>query len=269
MTAKPKTMENKNTFQNMIEDYEAARPGYPTELYRDIIEFSALHAGAKILEIGAGPGQATEYFVKTRYDITALEISEKQVRFLEDKFSQHRNFHGICSTFEDYSCAEETYDLIFSATAFHWIEPAVGYPKAHALLKQNGVMAVFWHLASIIEPETEMLRNIGDIYRTYAPELDDYISREEGEELHLRRIAQLQTEGLLCNPVTKIYRWKDEYPTERYLKLMNSHSDFHSIGDDARAAILSQTASYIDRNGGRITIPQEVRLYMAKKRDQS
>lgn len=267
MTTKPIILEDKDRFQNIIENYEVARPGYPAELYRDIIEFSALHEGAKILEIGAGPGQATEYFVKNRYDITALEISEKQTQFLRNKFARFRNFHCIDSIFENFVSTEGTYDLIFSATAFHWIEPAIGYPKAYKLLKKSGVMAVFWHLASIIEPETEMLRNIRDIYRTYAPELDDYISREEGEELHMLRITQIQTEGLFHNPVTKTYCWDDEYSTERYLKLMNSYSDFHAISDDARKAILRQVAAYIDRNDGKITVPQEVRLYMVKKED--
>jgi hypothetical protein len=126
-------------------------------------------------------------------------------------------------------------------------------------------MAVFWHLASIIEPETEMLRRIRDIYRTYAPELDDYISREEGEVLHQRRMKEIQTCGLFQNPISITYRWNDVYDTERYLKLMNSYSDFHAISKDARNAILTQTADYINRNGGKITIPQEVRLYMARK----
>ncbi len=258
-------MENKDVFQDIISDYEAARPGYPPELYRDIVEFSSLADTSKLLEIGAGPGQATEYFVKNDYDITALEISEKQIRFLRDKFAEYPNLSCVCSTFEDFTSPKETYNLIFSATAFHWIQPEVGYPKAYNLLQPNGVMAVFWHLASIIEPETEMLRRIRDIYRTYAPELDDYISREEGEVLHQRRMKEIQTGGLFQNPISKTYRWNDVYDTERYLKLMNSYSDFHAISKDAREAILSEVAAYIERNGGRITIPQEVRLYMARK----
>ncbi|NLI54579.1 MAG: methyltransferase domain-containing protein [Clostridiales bacterium] len=258
-------MENKDVFRTIIDDYAAARPGYPPELYRDIVEFAALREGAKILEIGAGPGQATEYFVQNRYDLTALEISEEQVRFLKSRFSRHQNFHCACSAFEDYACAGETYDLIFSATAFHWIGPEVGYPKAYYLLRQNGVMAVFWHLASIVAPGTEMLRHVRDIYRVYAPELDDYISREEAQELPLHRIAQMQTGGLFQTPVSRVYRWNDEYDTARYLKLMNSYSDFHAVSREARTAILGNAAAYIDDNGGRIMIPQEVRLYMAKK----
>lgn len=258
-------MENKDVFRNIIDDYEAARPGYPPELYRDIVEFAALRQDAKILEIGAGPGQATEYFVKNGYDVTALELSTEQVRFLERKFAGDRNFRCVCSAFEDYACEAKSLDLIFSATAFHWIQPEIGYPKAYGLLRTNGAMAVFWHLASIVAPETEMLCRVRKIYRAYAPELDDYISRAQAEELHRLRIVQMQTGGLFQNPVSKIYRWNDEYDTARYLKLMNSYSDFHAIGGTARTAILNSTAEYIDSRGGWITIPQEVRMYMARR----
>nr|WP_312578002.1 methyltransferase domain-containing protein [Sedimentibacter sp.] len=258
-------MENKDVFREIIDDYEIARPGYVIELYNDITEYSMIKNDAKILEIGSGPGQATDYFVKNQYNITGLEISEKQVQFLVDKYSKYHNFNSICSTFEDYNCLNETYNLIFSATAFHWIEPEIGYPKAYNLLKKNGVMAVFWHLASIIEPKDEMPNQIRKIYQKYAPELDDYINLDEAEDMHTLRISQIQINNLFSNPVSKIYRWDDEYTTDRYLKLMNSYSDFHDIGSDKQKAILYSVADYIDSKGGKIVVPQEVRLYMAKK----
>jgi SAM-dependent methyltransferase len=260
-------MENKDIFRDIISDYEAARPGYPDALFQDIISYAGLNPDARILEIGAGPGQATACFVKNQYDLTALEISDKQVQFLKGKFSHCPLFHCECSTFEDYICDPETYDVVFSATAFHWIQPEVGYPKAFNLLKDDGVVAVFWHMASIVEPQTEMLKQIREIYRSFAPELDDYVSLDEAESLHQLRISQIQTQQLFHDPITKIYRWDDEYSTERYLKLMNSYSDFHSIGVGNQKAILKHVADYIGNNGGKIVIPQEVRLYMAKKTD--
>ena len=220
---------------------------------------------AKILEIGSGPGQATEYFVKNRYSITGLEIEEKQVQYLLKNILNIIISILLCSSFEDYDCLKETYDLIFSATAFHWIKPEIGYPKAYDLLKRNGVMAVFWHMSSIIEPKTEMLNEIRNIYRKFAPEFDDYISLDEAEDLHNLRISEIQTNNLFDKPVSKIYRWDDEYTTERYLKLINSFSDFHDIDNDKKKAILETVADYINSKNGKIVVPQEVRLYMAKK----
>jgi SAM-dependent methyltransferase len=224
-----------------------------------------LKSDAKILEIGSGPGQATDYFVKNRYSITGLEIEEKQVQYLLEKYSKFPNFNSICSSFEEYDGLTETFDLIFSATAFHWIKPEVGYPKAYNLLKEKGVIAVFWHLSSIIEPKTEMLIEIRNIYRKLAPEFDDYLSLDEAEELHNRRISEIQTNNLFNKPVAMVYRWDDEYTTERYLRLINSISDFHGLDIGKQKAILETVADYINSKNGKIIVPQEVRLYMARK----
>lgn len=258
-------MENKQVFQDIIRDYEAARPGYPDELFCDIIEYADLSASTHLLEVGAGPGQATEHFVRNNYDITALEISEKQVSFLNEKYANQHNFRSVCATFEEYPGEEASYDLIFSATAFHWIDPEIGYPKAFRLLKENGVIAVFWHLASIIEPKAELLQSIRAVYRRHAPQLDDYLTDAEAEALHQRRLNEIQTQGLFRSPVAKVYRWDDVYTTQRYLRLMNSYSDFHSIDSSARNAIMRDVSALIDQAGGSIVIPQEVRLYMARK----
>lgn len=258
-------MEDKHVFKDVISDYEVARPGYPIELFNDIVNFSRLKNDANILEIGSGPGQATDYFVKNRYSITGLEIEEMQVQYLLKKYSMYNNFNAICSSFEEFDGLNEDYNLIFSATAFHWIKQEVGYPKAYDLLKKNGVMAVFWHLSSIIEPQTEMLIEIRNIYKKYAHEFDDYISLEEAEDLHKQRISQIQTGNLFTNPVSKTYKWNDEYTTERYLKFINTISDFHNLSDDKKKAVLEAVEEYINSNNGKIIVPQEVRLYMAMK----
>ncbi len=71
-------MGNNHVFKDIISDYEIARPGYPIELFNDIVNFSVLKNNARVLEIGSGPGQATDYFVKNLYSITGLEIEEFQ-----------------------------------------------------------------------------------------------------------------------------------------------------------------------------------------------
>ena len=258
-------MENKEIFQTIIPDYEAARPGYPDALFADIAAFATLDHTAKILEIGAGPGQATEFFVQQGYDVTALEISQKQVQYLSNKFAAFPRFHSVCSKFEEFQGEPESYDLIYAATSFHWIEPEEGYEKAFRLLKNRGIVAVFWHMASIVEPRTELQRQIRTIYYKHAPQLDDYLTEAEAEELHQQRLIQIQTKNLFDSPVSRIYRWQDAYYTQRYLQLMNSYSDFHSINSTTRNAILRDVSTLIDRAGGTILIPQEVRLYMAQK----
>lgn len=218
-------MDKRTTFNKIISDYAVARPGYPIELYNDIIEFSMIKPNARILEIGSGTGQGTEYFVKNGYNITALEIGDKQVQYLLEKYSAYNNFSSIHSSFEEFDCSSDSFDLVFSATAFHWIEADIGYLKAYNLLKDNGTLAVFWQMSSIIKHETELFNEISKIYQKYVPELDELKSTEEIEDIHNLRISQVQTNNLFHKPYFKIYNWNDEYTTEKYIRLLNTYSN--------------------------------------------
>ena len=257
-------MRNKDVFQTIIEDYAAARPGYPDALFCDIVAFAALPEHARILEIGAGPGQATGYFVRQGYDVTALEISEAQTAYLRQRFADFPNLHCVCSPFEDFAAEDDSFDLVFSATAFHWIDPQIGYPKSYRLLKEGGVLAVFWHMESVVESQTEPEKNVRAIERRHAPELEDF-TEEQANEVHQQRLQLSQTQNLFGEPDYKEYRWVDSYSTERYCKLINSYSDFHSIRSEQQTAILEETAAYLNQHGGTIEIPQLVQLYLSKK----
>jgi hypothetical protein len=48
--------------------------------------------------------------------------------------------------------ASERFDLVFAATAWHWIDPAVGYPRAWRLLRPGAYLAI-WS-ASHVFPES-------------------------------------------------------------------------------------------------------------------
>lgn len=78
-------------------------------------------------------------------------------------------------------------------------------------------------------------------------------------------MAQMGTDGLFGPVETRIYRWSEEYAAGRYLRLLNSYSDMHEIGEDKREAIFEDVAAYFTRKGGSIGVPMEVRLYMASK----
>jgi lysyl-tRNA synthetase class I len=110
-----------------------------------------------------------------------------------------------------------------------------------------------------------MLIEIRNIYRKLAPEFDDYISLDEAEDLHNQRMSEIQTNNLFDKPVSMVYRWDDEYTTERYLRFINSISDFHDLDNDKKNAVLDAVADYINSKNGKIVVPQEVRLYMARK----
>lgn len=130
-------------FNDIVENYDSIRPEYPLELFHDIFNYSENTTRKSALEIGAGTGKATTPFLSAGYDVTAVEIGSNMADFLIKRFSDHEKFNVVISSFEDAVLQENSYDLIYAATAFHWIDVKIGCPKALRLLKDGGTIALF------------------------------------------------------------------------------------------------------------------------------
>src|SRR5262249_54216642 len=80
--------------------------------------------------------------------------------------------------FEDVELPEGTFDAVFSGTAFHWVEPHVGWPKAARLLKPHGLLALLV-LSGSREPHTAAFEDeLIEVGEKYIPGADRHPSRE-------------------------------------------------------------------------------------------
>ncbi len=299
-------MELKETFNHVIHDYEYARPHYPPQLFSDIADFTkhgevnfaghgkndfaghgenvlsgtpatirrdtwepaaqvacAVWRGADILEVGAGTGQATAPFAHAGARLTLLELGAEQAAYLAKKFPEARS---VCTPFEAFDAEGNSFDLIFSATAFHWIPAELGYPKARRLLRPGGTLAVFWHNSSVTHFTDAMHSRIRALCRPYSPTLYEGLTPEGFAAVHEKRLRQIAC-GFSQPPVCRDYRWLDVYDADRYVALLNSYSDFQLLEEAARKALLYEIRACIESNGGAVEVPQHVRLYLVRKED--
>ena len=118
-------MDLRLTFNEVSAEYDNLRPRYVDELFTDIIQFSAIDKTKRALEIGIGTGQATLPFLKTGCDLTAIEIGDKLAQYSRGKFATYEHFKVLNQDFESVSLEDNSYDLIYSASAFHWIPPGL------------------------------------------------------------------------------------------------------------------------------------------------
>lgn len=130
-------------FDEIVNSYEAMRPGYPDDLFRDVLEFADSEKGKNAIEIGAGTGKATTPFLHAGYNVTAIELGANMASFLTNKLKGHSAFNVIEASFENAVLKENHFDLIYAATAFHWVDPEIGCPKAYRLLTNGGTIALF------------------------------------------------------------------------------------------------------------------------------
>lgn len=245
-------------------DYDAVRPGYPAELVDDIISLSAIPEGGSILEIGCGTGQATIPFARHGYTMLCLDIGKDLAAIAAQKCRPYPPVKFQMTSFEDWHPEGQTFDLVISATAFHWIPPQIGYPKIAQILEFRGTMALFWNLHP--PPYTGFFSAVQQVYRRVVPEWGDPRNGPSTEERIRSRETTINESGLFEPVLVRRYPWTETYSTESYLRLLNTYSDHLALDESRRQKLFEGIGDLIEREyDGVVTRPYLSVLYIAKK----
>ncbi len=264
-------MDLRLTFNMDAPTYDRFRPTYTNELFDDVIRFSSLDRNKRALEIGIGTGQATLPFLRTGCKVTAIEIGDKLAQFSREKFAEFKSFEVINQDFESVPLNKDAYDLIYSASAFHWIPQETGLPKVYGLLKSGGVFSWFSNQPAPAEEHTHIHEEFQKVYRKHSqffrenkplPSLQ--LRRQQAEEKRLNRSSTLKQYGFV-DVNDKLYYSARTFNAEDYATLISTYSDHKAMPDDIRIPFLREIADIIDRCGGEFTLSDTIILCMAKK----
>ena len=116
-------MDLRETFDLAAELYDRVRPGYPGRLYVDLLLTIGLQPGARALEIGPGTGQATKEMARAGLAVTAIELGEKLAAVARRNLASYPACWVEVADFHTWPLPEQRFDLVYSATAFHWLNP--------------------------------------------------------------------------------------------------------------------------------------------------
>ena len=257
-------MENRTTFNEDAANYDRWRPRYCTELFGDIIAHSMLDGKKCAVEIGCGTGQATEPFLKTGCAVTAVELGENLARFAAEKFAKYENSNVENVAFEDFGYQKSSIDLIYSATAFHWIPADIGYPKAFDMLKNGGSLALFWNRPG--RERDALGERLDEIYTRYTAD-----GKRQKDESNVRPPAHgkgvidtMIKHGFQDAQYRKYYNTR-VFSSRDYLSLLDTYSDNITMQPSDRAQFYEEIAAVIDDFGGSIDIHDTMHLYLARK----
>jgi SAM-dependent methyltransferase len=126
--------------------YTAARPDYPDRVFDILRDRCQLGPTSRVLEIGAGSGQATKRLIEGGAQVVALEPSEALAEQLSAQLMTGQGLEVVVSTFEDATLAPSSFDLVTAATAFHWLDAEQALPKIATILRPGGWLAVWWNV---------------------------------------------------------------------------------------------------------------------------
>ncbi|HEY6423501.1 MAG TPA: class I SAM-dependent methyltransferase [Pseudonocardiaceae bacterium] len=134
----------RTTFDSTAELYQQARPEYPEHLYDLLVETVGIKPGARLLEIGCATGKATISLARRGFRITCVEIGAELAATARRELTEFPHVEVIHSAFETWAPGPaDRFDLVFAATAWHWLDPGSRYQRAWELLRSGGHLA-FW-----------------------------------------------------------------------------------------------------------------------------
>ena len=137
-------------FERSPERYLRARPAYPDQLWTLLAELGVARGGARVLDLGAGTGQATGPLLQRGARVDAVEPGPGLAALLREQCPAAR---VQVARAEDAAYPTHAYDGVVAATALHWMELDVVLPRVRDSLRADGWFVPFWHV--FLDPDAE------------------------------------------------------------------------------------------------------------------
>ena len=255
------------TFDTVVKDYDKMRPGYAPELFKKIFDYVSIDEASKVAEVGSGSGQATLPVLEKRCEFISIEYGENFSDVLKEKFKDYKKFSVITGRFEEVSLPSDNFDLVFSATAFHWVPEEIGYKKVFDMLKSGGAFARFANRPRICKDEPELAGEIDTLYNEYynkhyniKPGTKKWFAEDDA-----KAISEIPAKFGFADTEYHLFERERVFTANEYIRLLGTYSDHIAIEEKTRNEFFGRIEDAINRHGGTITITDTMDLELARK----
>lgn len=260
---RPEREARRDVFLRDTADYYVARPGYPTELLDAAVEMSGMAEGARVLEVGCGTGELTEWLARRRFDVLALDRSSDMLRFAEERLGDYPNVELRHQDF-DQDPPTDRFDGFFLATSYHWLEPTTRARRCAERIAGDGTLALLWHTHPA--PYTGYFERVQPIYQRIIPEWQPPDTPGMTEQKIQGIVDELEAAAVFRSIERRSHDWARVYDRDLYLRLLNTYSDHRLLADDQRSALFAAVSELIDTEyGGSVERPYRTELILASR----
>jgi SAM-dependent methyltransferase len=242
----------RETFGEDASRYDRCRPSYPTALFNELATIVPPDPQTRVLEIGCGTGQATVPMARIGYPITAVELSGDMAAIARHHLAGFPATQVVVSAFEDLPLPTDTFDLVFAATAFHWLDPEVRMTKVANILRPEGSLALIstHHVAGGTEPFFDEVQRC---YERFDPDVPPDMRLPVADEVPMDS-TEFDQSALFGSVQFRRYEWERTYTTNEYQDLLLTYSGHRVMPESCRDKLLACIGELIDNSfDGQIT----------------
>jgi SAM-dependent methyltransferase len=213
----------KTTFDSAADLYQDARPEYPEVLFDTLAGLAGLRDGDRLLEVGCATGKATAPLARRGFAITSVELGPELAAAARRNLAAFGQVEVVQAAFEDWPPAGQRYDLVFAATAWHWIDPRVRYRRAWELLRPGGHLAV-WSASHVFPAGGDpFFTEIQEVYDEIGEGMPPGQGRPRPGELP-GLAAEIEASGLFAGVAVAHFDWEISYTADEYIALLDTFS---------------------------------------------
>jgi hypothetical protein len=160
--------------------------------------------------------------------------------------------------------------LVFAATAWHWLDPAVRYQKAWAVLAPGAHLA-FWAAWHVFPPDGDpIFDELQPVYDEIgSPHPPDQPVRPGPGDLPDSR-AEIEASGLFGDVVTRSFDWAVSYSADGYIQLLDTFSSHIALAPGQRDRLYGEIRRRLAaRPDGRLRRHWGAVLHVARRLDRA
>jgi len=236
-------------FNEVPDLYDRVRPGYADELFADLVASTGVDEQASILEVGCGTGQATRSLAALGSSVTAVEPGAAMAALARQRLADLRNVEIETMSFEDWDDHGRRFDLLVAAASWHWVDPSIGWRKAHEVLVPGGWLAVLGNVVVRRPGEVEVYAETADLHERFCPGNPEW--RDPPLEEEVRATSEgwgppnEEREGLFGPTVVRWYPMVQWFDAEGFADLLRSTSLYRKLDATVREPLLDAISERI------------------------
>src|SRR5215813_11220594 len=129
-------------FTDRVDYYAAFRPRYPDSVIAYLRDEAGLTPDAVIADVGSGTGISSDLFLRHGHEVYGVEPNAGMRQAAERALGHYPTFHSMDATAEHTILPDAIADVVVSASAFHWFDPALARAEFRRILKPGGLVIV-------------------------------------------------------------------------------------------------------------------------------
>lgn len=232
------TKIQRNNFGILSKDYDAARKGYPEELFRYLKKITCSH-GAKVLDIGCGTGISTRQLKQHKFQVVGVDKENAMIKIAKSK---RDDIPYVIAPADELPFRDGTFDFATAFTAFHWFADKRSINEIKRILK-NGGMFIIVQKKSLLS-NSKRLEQINKGYRTI---LRKYFGRNADSMKGCDPEKILRKNGFK-KIIDKEFFFKEKYTLSHAMMLLRSISNWNLLSDDLRQRFYQEVKELYKKN---------------------